>query len=190
MTMSTTGSVVPINQLLSQPSPADQMPGTQSSSSSGGALGANDFLTLLTTEMQNQDPTQPQDPTQSVTQLAQFSELQYQQQMTSAFAAFQSNFAVLQSTSLVGKQVTVENTGANGSTSTTTGTVSSIDVQNGVPFFTMTGSNGQTITDGNGNPLLFQLSQIVGVGAAPASGSGSGSGSGGSSNGGSTGGGG
>ncbi|MBV8490279.1 MAG: hypothetical protein JO199_07100 [Candidatus Eremiobacteraeota bacterium] len=196
------GSTIPVNMLTTPPSPASQMPGTQPSNSgaAGGQLGANAFLQLLTTEMQNQDPTSPQDPTQSVTQLAQFSQLQYTQQMASAFQGFQSNFSVLQASSLVGKQVTVGVTDSSGNTSTTTGTVSSIDVTNGVPYFTMTGSNGQTITNNNGQPLLYSLAQILGIGGASGAtnpgggtggtGGGGGSGSGGGGGGGSTGGGG
>ncbi len=187
------GSTIPISQLTTQPNPATQLPGTQASSTaSGGTLGPNAFLQLLTTEMMNQDPTSPQDPTQSVTQLAQFSQLQYTQQLTSSFQGFESNFSVLQASSLVGKQVTVGITDSSGNSSTTTGTVNSIDVQNGIPYFTMTGSNGQTITDNNGQPLLFSLTQIVGIGAGSGTtgtgGTGGTGGSGGSgSNGGNTG---
>ena len=168
---------IPISQLTTQPNPADQLPGTQSSSS-GSNLGPNSFLQLLTAEMMNQDPTQPQDPTQSVTQLAQFSALQYQQQLTSAFGAFQSNFGVLQASSLVGKQVTVQVQGSGGTTSTESGTINTIEVQNGQPFFTMLQSNGQPYTDNNGNPLLFSLQQIVGIGAGSSTGSTPGSGTG------------
>src|ERR1700722_6260973 len=100
-------TVPPISQLNETPTPASQLPGTQSATS-GNNLGPNAFLTLLTTELQNQDPTSPSDPTQSVTQLAQFSALQYQQQLSDSFTAFQSNFGVLQAASLVGKQATVE----------------------------------------------------------------------------------
>ncbi len=130
-------------------------------------LGPNSFLRLLTTELQNQDPTQPQDATESVTQLAQMSELQYQQQLTQDFASFQSNFSVLQAASLIGQAATV-NTSTSGSSnsSTVTGIVSSIDVQNGTPYFTMTNASGQTISDSSGNPLLFSTSQIVGIGSA------------------------
>jgi flagellar basal-body rod modification protein FlgD len=130
-------------------------------------LGPNSFLQLLTTELQNQDPTQPQDATESVTQLAQMSELQYQQQLTQDFASFQSNFSVLQAASLIGQAATV-NTSTSGSSnsSTVTGIVSSIDVQNGTPYFTMTNASGQTISDSSGNPLLFSTSQIVGIGSA------------------------
>lgn len=50
--------------------------------SSGGAasdssdITANDFLTLLVSELKNQDPTQPTDPNQYITQLAQVNSLQ------------------------------------------------------------------------------------------------------------------
>ena len=39
-------------------------------------LGKDAFLKLLVAQMKNQDPLNPQDPTQSVTQLAQFSALE------------------------------------------------------------------------------------------------------------------
>lgn len=160
----------PISQLTTQPNPADQMPGTQTSSS-GSDLSPNAFLQLLTTEMMNQDPTQPQDPTQSVTQLAQFSALQYQQQLTSAFQGFQSNFAVLQASSLVGKQVTVGVTDSQGNAQSESGTINTIEVQNGQPYFTMLQSNGQPYADNNGNPLLFSLQQILGIGNGTSTGS-------------------
>lgn len=59
--------------------------GTNSSSStstsgtsapaSNQTLGMNDFINLLTTELKNQDPTAPQDNTQMIAQMAQFSTL-------------------------------------------------------------------------------------------------------------------
>ncbi|HTX58304.1 MAG TPA: flagellar hook capping FlgD N-terminal domain-containing protein [Verrucomicrobiae bacterium] len=155
-----TNSIPPVSSLTSTT-------GTSATSNtSNSELSPDAFLQLLTAELQNQDPTNPQDPTESVTQLAQFSELQYQSQLTDSFAAFQSNFGVLQAASLVGKQVSVEVEGSGGTSSTETGTISTIAVQNGQPYFTMTGSNGQTLTDNNGNPLLFSLQQIVGIGSS------------------------
>lgn len=40
------------------------------------SLGAADYMKLLTTEMQNQDPTAPVDQTQMIAQMAGFSQLQ------------------------------------------------------------------------------------------------------------------
>src|SRR3569833_3107381 len=50
----------------------------QESSSSGSAtsIAANDFLTLLVTEMKNQDPTATTDPNEYVNQLVQVNSLQ------------------------------------------------------------------------------------------------------------------
>ena len=51
--------------------------GNNSSAASGSSdITANDFLTLLVSELQNQDPTQPTDPNEYITQLAQVNSLQ------------------------------------------------------------------------------------------------------------------
>lgn len=128
------------------------------------SLGSGDFLQLLTTELRNQDPMNPMDDTQSVAQLAQFSALSATQELNTSFKNFQSNFGVMQAAGLIGKNVTVVSTDATGNSSNMTGTVSSIAVQNGSPYFTMTGSNGKELTDNNGTPLLFSTGDIVGIG--------------------------
>ena len=127
-------------------------------------MGSDQFLQLLTTELQNQDPLQPMDDTQSVAQLAQFSALQATNELNTSFQNFQSNFGVLQASTLLGKNVTVVTTDGAGNSSTQTGTVNSISVQNGQPYFTMKGSNGSVLSDNNGQPLLFGTSEIVGIG--------------------------
>jgi flagellar basal-body rod modification protein FlgD len=137
----------------------------QASATTGGQqMGSNDFLKLLTTEMQNQDPMKPMDDTQSVAQLAQFSALSSTQELNKSFQNFQSNFGVMQASGLIGKKVTVVSTDATGNSSNITGTVGSIAVQNGVPYFTMTGSNGKELSDDKGSPLLFSTNEIVGIG--------------------------
>jgi flagellar basal-body rod modification protein FlgD len=47
-----------------------------SSASDPSDITANDFLTLLVSELQNQDPTQPTDPNEYITQLAQVNSLE------------------------------------------------------------------------------------------------------------------
>ncbi|HZT71902.1 MAG TPA: flagellar hook capping FlgD N-terminal domain-containing protein [Terriglobia bacterium] len=46
-------------------------------------ITTQDFMTLLTAQLQNQDPTNPVDPTEFVTQLAQFTTLDEVSQINS-----------------------------------------------------------------------------------------------------------
>ena len=49
---------------------------TSSSASDSATISANDFLTLLVTEMQNQDPTADTDPNEYINQLVQVNSLE------------------------------------------------------------------------------------------------------------------
>jgi len=61
-----------------QATPKDTTTPTTNSSNAAGSsdITSNDFLTLLVSELKNQDPTQPTDPNQYITQLAQVNSLQ------------------------------------------------------------------------------------------------------------------
>ena len=87
------------------------------SSTSNTALNSlsgnlNDFLSLLMTQLQNQDPTAPMDTNTFTSQLVQYSSVEQQintnTNLTNLITATQSN-TILQSSSLVGKQATVTN---------------------------------------------------------------------------------
>jgi flagellar basal-body rod modification protein FlgD len=56
--------------------PANGNNGPGSSDSSSATISANDFLTLLVTEMQNQDPTDQTDPNEYIDQLVQVNSLE------------------------------------------------------------------------------------------------------------------
>ena len=139
-----------------------------SGSSNAGlsSLGPDAFLSLLTTQLQNQDPLNPVDDTQSVAELAQFSQLQASTNLESSFSTFQQNFGVVQSASLIGQTVTVSgaSTGSD-SSSNVTGVVSGVTVTNGTPSFTLNNSSGQAITDPTtGAVQSFTASQIISIG--------------------------
>lgn len=160
----TTPNVSPaIQQLMNANQPGATTSGTTPTATNPTGVNEFQFLQLLTAQLQNQDPMQPMDDTQSVSELAQFSALQSQTQLSSAFQTFQSNFSIMQSAGLIGKNVQVVTTDGSGNSSTQTGTVQAVQVVNGVPSVTLTGSNGQPITDSNGNPLTFPTTSITGI---------------------------
>ncbi|WNW11159.1 flagellar hook assembly protein FlgD [Pseudomonas sp. DTU_2021_1001937_2_SI_NGA_ILE_001] len=75
------------------------------------ALGKDAFLQLLVTQMKNQNPLDPQDNTEFVSQLAQFSSLESMQNLTSSVDAIATSYKssqALQASSLVGRSVTVD----------------------------------------------------------------------------------
>lgn len=76
-------------------------------------LGKNDFLKLLTTELKNQDPTQPVDNKDFITQMATFSSLEQMYNVATSidnlrdmFVSLTQQSLVSQGASLIGKEVT------------------------------------------------------------------------------------
>lgn len=73
-------------------------------------LGQSAFLELMITQLKNQDPLSPQDNTEFIAQLAQFSSVESLDKLNNNFNSFTSNFVAnqaLQASSLVGRSVTV-----------------------------------------------------------------------------------
>lgn len=79
-------------------------------------MGQEDFLKLLTTQMQNQDPTNPVDNTKMIADMAQFSSLEAMKQLNDTVSSmsqmFKTNQAV-QASVLVGKDVVVPGSQVN-----------------------------------------------------------------------------
>ncbi len=115
---------------------------TTSAASTATAASAtvdyNEFLQLLVAELQNQDPTNPADPTQYMSQLASFSSVEQQVQTNSTL----DSLLAAQAGGLVGRTVT----SADGATS---GVVASIKTSAGGGA-TATLQNGSAITLGPG----------------------------------------
>ena len=81
------------------------------SSTGGQTLGKDAFLQLLVTQMQHQNPLDPQDNSEFVAQLAQFSSLEGITSLNDSVTAISGTFKssqALQASSLVGRSVIVQ----------------------------------------------------------------------------------
>lgn len=78
---------------------------------SNGVLGKDDFLKLLVTQLQNQDPLNPTDNTEFVAQLAQFSSLEGITNLNTSMDGISSGMSALKnsnSANLIGRSVKAE----------------------------------------------------------------------------------
>jgi len=113
---------------------------TTSVSNPAAILGQDGFLQLLVAEMQNQDPmSSSQDPTQTVTQMAQFSSVE---QLTNLVQSNQQ----AQSIGLIGHTVAYTDSAGNPGQ----GVVDAVTFNAGTPVIDVSGTG-------------ISLSQIVGV---------------------------
>ena len=113
-------------------------------------LGKDDFLKLLVTQLQDQDPTQPTDSSQFMAQLAQFSSLEQMTNVSQTLDGMASSQSVTQGVDLLGKYLTY--TRADGSTGN--GVASSISVAGGNVVLKVGDENVQAgqITDVSASP--------------------------------------
>jgi len=82
---------------------------TTKTTTGSSALGKDDFLKLLVTQLQNQDPLNPMDNTEFTAQLAQFSSLEELQNLNGAMETLHLSQKAIhnsQSLALIGKNVT------------------------------------------------------------------------------------
>ena len=113
-------------------------PSSTSASSSMGSLNEGDFLTLMMDQLKNQNPLNPADPTQYMSELASFSSLDEQMQIASSSSQSASNQAASSALSLLGQ--TVNYTDANGAAQS--GSVSSVNFSSSGPTLTIGSTSG------------------------------------------------
>lgn len=114
--------------------------GSTSSTSATPNVNENEFLQLMIAELQNQDPMSASstDPTEYVTQLAQFTALE--QQTNTAQSTAQSANEQETSGALAMLGQTVSYTDSNGNTYT--GAVQQVDLTSSGPTLTVDGTSG------------------------------------------------
>jgi flagellar basal-body rod modification protein FlgD len=112
---------------------ADTVSGSQQT------LTQNNFLQLLVSQMENQDPLNPQSDTEMAAQMAQFTSLTQSSAMSSSLSMMQAN-------GLVGSTVNVQ----VDSKTTDNGVVQGVVVNNGTPQILVNGA-------------AYNLSQVISV---------------------------
>ena len=105
------------------------------------SLGQEEFLKILLTQLQFQDPMKPLDNQEFLAQMAQFSSLAQTSQINDRIDSLLSVQAATQSIGLIGKTVQVET--ASGAK---VGTVGSLAFSEGMPTLTVTTSAGEVLT--------------------------------------------
>lgn len=98
----------------------------------GGELGKDDFLQLLVAQMKYQDPLEPTDNTQYISQLATFSQLEMMQNLNATTVNGQAF-------SLVGKEVIMKTESSTGSTQYKQGVVDFVTVSGSKTYLSIEG---------------------------------------------------
>lgn len=77
-------------------------------SGSGTSLGRDDFLKILITQLQNQDPTKPMEDKEFISQMAQFSSLEQMTQVSQGFREMNTLLSSNQALSVLGRTVELQ----------------------------------------------------------------------------------
>ncbi len=108
-------------------------------------LGINDFMKLLATQFQQQDPLKPMDDTAFIAQTAQFTSLQQTNTLVQQITQLNAAQSLTQANSYLGLQVTVNTSSGQ----TDTGNVTKVDASGSAP---------QIIVNGQSYPLSSVVS--------------------------------
>ncbi|MEA2426800.1 MAG: flagellar basal-body rod modification protein FlgD [Thermoleophilaceae bacterium] len=129
-----------INAVNSAIAAANSTPtATPSATKQPGTLGKDDFLKLLVGQLQHQDPMQPADDTQFVSQMAQFSQLEQESNTAKSTGSMADQLVRTGALGLIGR--TVNYTDQDGTTQT--GAVQQVNIgSDGKASLTVDGKGG------------------------------------------------
>jgi flagellar basal-body rod modification protein FlgD len=120
-----------------------------SSTGTSGAAGAEEltdqFLTLLVAQLKNQDPTNPMDNQDFVSELAQLQSLDQQQKLAETNQGLLLQSSLATGSSMIGKDVT-GNAVVAGEFVEVSGMVESLKVENGQVIFRVRASDGDVVS--------------------------------------------
>lgn len=92
------------------------------------SLSQDDFLKLLTVQLQNQDPLKPMEDAQFMGQMAQFASLEQTKELNETVTSLSSSLGFTSAQQFLGKNVTLNDGGTE-----VTGTVSGVMLVSGSP---------------------------------------------------------
>ena len=114
-------------------------------------IGIQDFLKILTAQLNNQDPLKPVDNQEFVAQIAQFATLEQSRQLNVKIDNLLNVQSSTQSVGLLGRTVDINQNGF-----IVSGRVSALSFASGQPLLTVTTSTGQFQSD-------VSMSQVINV---------------------------
>jgi flagellar basal-body rod modification protein FlgD len=130
--------------------------GTTSSNSSLN-LSASDFVNIMVTQLQNQDPLDPTDSGQLLTQISQIGQLESSTQLQSSLSSFVQQSQIGAASALIGKAVT----GNDANNNPVSGNVTSVSV---------TTSGASLVLDSGSTLPLGSITNITNPAAASTTG--------------------
>jgi flagellar basal-body rod modification protein FlgD len=130
---------------------------TSSSQLPTSTLTQQDFLSILLTQLQFQDPLKPMDDEEFVAQLAQFSALEVNTEASAKLDTLVSFSSINQGVNLLGRTVAVNSTqaGLSGSQAAS-GVVTAVSFSTGEPLLTVTTSSTTLTSVSLSNVTLVQ----------------------------------
>ncbi|GKU82475.1 flagellar hook assembly protein FlgD [Niallia sp. NCCP-28] len=138
----------------------------QTKATGNSALGKDDFLKILITQLQNQDPTKPLEDKDFIAQMATFSSLEQMTNMNTTMESFitlQTQSNLISYGQFVGKEVnwTKTETDNSGAETTTSGTgkVASLAYKNDSVEFTL--EDGTTLSPANISSISAETSNLA-----------------------------
>lgn len=114
---------MPIDSISNYQSPLTK----GSTKSNTQSINVEDFLTLISAQLKNQDMMNPMSDTEFISQLAQFTSLEISQTLA-------DNQSISLALNFMGKEVTAVNTTSTGQLDKVTGTVDKVTLFEGVPM--------------------------------------------------------
>jgi flagellar basal-body rod modification protein FlgD len=131
------------SSIFSTPSTGTSSVGSNTLQSTNSTLSPSDFISLLVTQLQNQDPTQPMDNTTLLTQLSQIGQLESSDSLQTTLQGITLQSSIGSAGNMIGKSVQ----GLDDNGNSVSGIVTSIQVQNQSVYLSL--DSGASLQLGN-----------------------------------------